>query len=575
VTTGVATARGSARKGARRDQHRVPAKWRKLLALIPGYDCCATAGPGDWFDAEAADNAVEFFEECLHHIEGALAGKPFLLESWEKAIVGAIFGWKRSSGYRRYREVLLYVARKNGKTPIAAGLALCSLVTDGEIGAQNVCAAADVDQASLLFRHAAGMVDLEPELSSRLEVFRGIGQRAIHYPLENSGLKVISSEAATKHGGNGHLAIIDELHAQKDRDLVDVLSTSMASANRMQPLLIYVTTADFDREGSICNEKYEYACKIRDRVRDDHAFLPIIYEADRTENWKSKRVWAKANPNLGVSVSLEYLERECRKAQDIPALENTFKRLHLNMRTEQDVRWMSIDKWDESSGLLPGEMPEVWRARLMAELRGQECWVGMDLSKKIDLTALSLVFDATQHRPAIVLPWFWMPGENVRAFEDRDKVSYSAWHRQGFIEFSQGNEVDQQAIRKKLRELRGIFRILEIGYDDWNAMEIARQLREEDGFKMTIVKQQLRDMSEPMKQLQAMILSRRLFHGGNPILRWNTSCTTVFEDVNENIRPNKKKSSGRIDGVVATITAIARWLERSERVSVYAKGVGV
>lgn len=530
-----------------RSAKRMPAKWSRLMRLIPGYDPAATARPGDSFDASAADDAVQFIEQGLCHIEGALAGKPFKLEDWQKAIVGCIFGWKNAAGYRRYREVFLYVPRKNGKTPLAAAIALVCLFTDGEVGAHNVCAAADTEQASLLFRHAAGMVERSEILSPKAKVYRGYGQRSIVVDSIGSNLKVVSSDASTKHGGNGHLAMIDELHAQPNRDLVDVLQTSMASANRMQPLLICITTADFDRE-SICNEKYDYAGKVRDGILDDPSFLPVIFEASIDDDWTDPKVWAKANPNLGVSVSEEYLTRECKRAQDSPAYENTFKRLHMNMRTQQDVRWLQLERWDKCA--------EPFSP---AAIKGVPCWAGLDLASTTDVASFVLAFPVSDGS-MYLLPYFWIPGERAQDRERRDRVPYETWGRQGFIKLTDGNVIDYDLVKRDIIELAQTYTIQEIAYDPWNATQVALQLQDDHGMTMVEFRQGFVTMNEPTKQFERLVIDGKLRHGGNPVLRWMASNVSVKTDEAGNLKPDKKKSTEKIDGIVASIMAVGRAL---------------
>ena len=329
------------------------------IGPIPAYDPAAAAGDC-WFDPPAAQRAIQFFEECLTFTAGEWRGRPFRLQPWQAAIVGNLFGWKRPNGLRRYRESLIYVPRKCGKSELAGGLAVLLTFADREPAAHVYCAAADREQARLVFSAARTMVQAEPELQRRARLY----VNAITAPDTGSVLKVVSAEAYTKHGVNAHGVIIDELHAQPDRELVDVLTTSTGA--RRQPLIVYITTADWDRD-SICNEKYDYACKVRDGIIDDSAFLPVIYEAGPQEDWTDPAVWARANPNLGVSVSREYLQRECQRARETPSYENTFKRLHLNMRTQQDVRWLSSDAWDACGNT---------RIDLNA-LRGRVCYGGL------------------------------------------------------------------------------------------------------------------------------------------------------------------------------------------------------
>ena len=526
------------------------------IRLIPGYDPYLAAGDCK-FNENAGQKVIDFFHECLTHIEGKLAGKPFWLEPWQQAIVANLFGWKRPDGSRRYRECSIYVPRKNGKTPLGAGIANYVLFCDNEIGQQNICAAADREQAALLYRYAKGMVENDAELSKRCKIYGGFGQRSIVIESENSSLRVISADAQTKHGGTLHLAIIDELHAQPNRDLVDVIQTSMASKNRRQPLLIEITTADFDRE-SICNEKYDYACKVRDGVIDDPAFLPVIYEAPKDADWTSPEVWKAANPNYGISVSEEYLARECKHAQESPAYENTFKRLHLNIKTQNDVQWLTLDRWDKC-----GEEYDI------ELLNGRECFMGIDLSTKIDLTAAVMVFppietDDRWH----VLPRFWIPSINAEVRERRDRVPYVSWAQRGFIKMTDGNVVDYEVVKADILADAKRYVIRDIAYDTWNATQIALQLQAE-GASVIEFGQGFRSMSEPTKELEKLILAGKLAHGGNPVLRWMANNVSVEQDAAGNLKPSKKKSTERIDGIVAMIMALGRAMVSNKASALY------
>lgn len=532
--------------------------WAELRQLIPGYDPDATAGPGDWFDDPAADLVVDFFHECLTHIEGALAGKPFLLEPWQQAVLGNLFGWKRSDGTRRYREALIYCARKSGKTPMAAGIALFVLFCDEEQGQQNVVAAADREQASLLYRYARGMVEAEPELRERAKVYHGLGQRSITIEAENSGFRVISADATTKHGGNLHLAIVDELHCQPNRDLVDVIQTSMASANRRQPLLVHITTADFQRE-SICNEKHDYASKVRDGIIEDRALLPVIYEAPADADWTDPEVWALANPNLGVSVSLDYLERECKRAQETPAYENAFRRFHLNIITEQDVRWLPVSDWDACRDT---------ELRL-EDLAGEECFAALDMSSTRDLTCLGLLFPK---RGNAYFPLFFVPADNAQKRERHDKVPYLTWAREGHLTLTPGNVVDYEHVKEKVFWAAKTFNLRELAIDRWNA-EYMAQLLGAEGIEVIGFGQGYQSMSPAMKQVEKLLLTRELRHAGNPLMRWNFSNVAVEMDATENVKPSKKKSTERIDGVVSLVMCVGRAIVTPEKKrSVYEDG---
>lgn len=521
----------------------------EIIQLIPGYDPVATAG-NCWFDADAAIDAIAFIEELLTHVKGELALQPLLLEDWQKAIVANIFGWKRPDGTRRYREVLIYVARKNGKTVLLAAILLVVLFTDGELGAELYSAAADRDQATLVFEQAKGMVVQSPELMRRAKIFT----KAITYEAEGSSYKAISAEANTKHGYNSHFVGVDELHAQKNRELIDVLLTSVGS--RRQPLVVHITTADFDRE-SICNEKHKYAGDVRDGIIDDIYFLPVIYEATKDDDWTDPAVWATSNPNLDVSVKREYLERECKRAQESPAFENTFKRLHLNIMTEQDVRWLSLAKWDACTGSVAVE-----------DLAGRECFAGLDLANTTDVAAFAMVFPDVDGQ-TVVLMRFWVPTANAREREKRDKVPYVTWAKQGLVTMTPGNVIDYDIIRRDINELHKTYNIREIAIDRWNATQITTQLQG-DGFDVIEFGQGFASMSAPTKELEKLVIGEQLAHGGNPVLRWMASNVSVQMDAAGNMKPAKDKSSEKIDGIVALVMGIGRAMVRTEvRGSVY------
>lgn len=539
----------------------------QLITEIPGYDPNADAGDC-WFDDKAANAAIAFYARKLVHIEGALARKPFRLERWQMAVEANLHGWKRKDAQgrtiRRYRECLILVPRKNGKTPWMAGEALFILIEEDEPGQQDYLAAKSREQAGKLFRHARGMVQANPQLSSQCRVYGGTAQAGqaksiVKLPEETSSVQVIAADAGGQHGGNSHLIIIDELHEQPDRDLIDVLQTSLASENRAQPLMIFITTADFNRP-SICNEKYDYACKVRDGIISDLSFLPVIYEAGPADDWTSEEVWRKANPNLGVSVSLDYLRRECKRAQETPAYENTFRRLHLNQRTETDVRAIPMEKWDAAAA---GLDPVQWRKNEIQRLTGRECWAGLDLGSTSDLTALALLF--REEDRYIVLPYFWAPRAAAEKRERRDRVPYLTWARQGFIELTEGEVTDYSFVRKMINDLSRHFVIRELAADRWNATQIITDLMS-DGANVIAYGQGFKEMAAPTKALLELVIGGQLQHGGNPVLRWMASNASTETDAAGNLKFSKKKSTEKIDGIIALTMPLGRALLSGEPV---------
>ena len=516
----------------------VSQKWRKLLKLNPGYDPFRDAGDC-WFDAKAAQLAMDFFPECLNHVEGEKAGQPFVLEKWQQSIVANLFGWKRPDGTRRYRKCAILVPRKNGKTTMVAGIALYVMFCDNEPGAEIYSAAADAKQAALVFKQAAGMVFQEPYLSSKAKVL------ARSITIENTGTYywAISATSATKHGYNSHLVIIDELHAQPNRNLVDALVTSTAS--RRQPLIIYISTSDYDRE-SICNETYDYAAQVRDGIIKDPYMLPVLYTLGKDEDWKDPKSWARVNPNLGICLKRDYLDEEFKAALETPAYENTFRRLHLNQKTEQLSRYIPMDAWRDCGGAFD-----------IDSLYKRLCFGGLDLSSTQDLASfvMAFPFDAGVVK---LLARFWIPEERAREREEKNRINYSQWARQGLITLTPGNVIDYDFIRAQVRNDAEMFDLQAIGYDPWNATQTALKMQDEDGLKMVPMRQGFLTMNEPTKELLRLIISGNLHHGDNEILTWNANNLSVKTDVSANVRPVKPdfKIANKIDGIIAAIMAV-------------------
>ena len=515
------------------------------LALA-GYDPETSAGEC-WFDADAAANAVEFFPEYLQLIEGKAAGKPFVLEGWQESIVANLFGWKRPDGTRRYREAFIFVPRKNGKTPFCAGIINYVAFCDGEPGAQIYSSAGEREQAALVFRHAAGMIARNPELAKHSRVYRTFKSIEVG---TSTVYKALSADADTKHGLNAHLVINDELHVQPNRDLIDTLET--ATASRLQPLIIHITTAGFDKH-SICWEKYDYACKVREGVIDNPYFLPVIFEAEETDDWKDESTWRKANPNMGVSVELDYIRQACKEAQEIPAKENTFKRLHLNIWTEQDTRWLSKEVWDDCKEDFAAD-----------DLDGQECYAGLDLSTTTDLTAFVLYFPVSCR----VLTYPFAPYDKAHQRAKRDKVPYVQWSKEGYLELTPGNVIDYDRVRKFINAMGKKYYIRAITIDRWNATQITQQLTD-DGFEVIPMGQGYASMTAPTKEMEKLILERAIKHNGHKVMDWCISNVSVEQDAAGNLKPSKKKSTERIDCVVALINALAGYLVQPIKTSIY------
>jgi len=534
---------------------------RLVRTGIPGYDPFAQAGDCV-FDEEKAASAVAFIERYCSHVTDwhrGHGGQPMLLEPWQRAIVANLWGWLRPDGMRRYRECLIFIPRKNGKTLLAAALVVLVMYMDGERGAQCYSSASERDQARLCFHVVSGMIGHNADLAAHATVQRS--NINVGHPIRGAHYRALSAEAGSKHGYNAHLVVNDELHTQRTRALTDALATSQLS--KPQPLLIHLTTSDYEREGSICNTKHDYASSVRDNGGDpnkpghDPAFLPVIYEADRADDWTDPEVWRKANPNLGVSISEEALARECQRAQEEPEFENEFKRLHLNLRTEQAFRWMPMAAWDAC------DTPVDAKALL-----GQPCWGGLDLATVSDMAAFVLCFKVGEQFH--LLPWFWCPEETAGVRQRKERQPYLTWAKAGLLELTPGNRIVYSHIRHRINELGKQYKIQAIAYDSWNASTISQQLHDEDGFECVEFRQGFNSMNEPMKHVMRLVLGGELCHGGNPVLRWNANNLAAKKDASDNIRPDKEHSWEKIDGMVAAIMSVGMAMQAPvKRRSVY------
>ncbi len=520
----------------------------RAIRSLPGYDPFAQAGERYEFVESLAYDAIAFVEECCTFVEGPKAGEPFLLETWQKGIIGNIWGWRdRKTGLRRFREAFIFIPRGNGKTELAAVFVCLFLYLDPEKGARLYSSAAEADQARLCFDRVAGMIRNEPLMLERTEIYK------FNMVVGDKSYKYLSAVAGTKHGFNVQLLVNDELHAHKTPELTEVLMTGMGK--RPNPLAVHITTSDYEREGSICNQKHDYAGKVRDGIIVDPAFLPVIYEASKEDDWTSPEVWRKANPNFGVSVPEDYMLRECTRAKDDPAFENTFKRLHLNIRTEQAFRLIQMLKWDASDG--PAEIPD-----------NADVYGGLDLASVEDMAAICLCHtdrDGNYH----VRPHYWVPEEKVREMERRGDRTYAMWVRDGLLTATPGSSIDYRSIRQHVNAVAKRYNLCELAFDPWNARQLATELAEEDGIVMVEHRQGTVSMNEPMKKLIALMLEKKLRHGAHPILRWNASNLSAYEDQSGNLRPDKATSSGKIDGIVAAVMAVGRASLHATEGSVY------
>lgn len=507
---------------------------------LAGYNPLLTAGECQW-DPDAAARAVGFFHDVLTHPDDSpftKAGDKFTLRQWQADYVATLYGWKRPDGSRRYRESLAAIPRKNGKSTLAAGLLLLELAAMNRKGSQIYSAAQTRDQAGLVYAMAARMVRNSKYLSRRIDPIDST--KRLVYKQLGAFYRAIPADAGPVHGTKPATVIFDELHTQKNRDLYDALKTGQGAT--VNPLFISITTAGHDKH-SICWEVWNRARQVRDGELKDPYFLPLLYELGDDENWQDEATWFKCNPNLGHSIALDFLREECRRAMDTPAYENTFRNLYLNQWTEQAVRWLSMDKWHQGDEELP-------------DLEQEPCWGAIDLSTTKDITALVLAFP----RPDggfYILARFWVPTDNARKRERMDGVPYVMWAKDDHVMLTDGDWIDQGAIRNEVLQLASKYRIQEIAVDPWNGAPLMQEL-EKDGFNVTQHRQGFGSMAGPTKEFERLVVAGKIQHGGNPVLAWMAGNTAVDRDSAENIKPCKKRSMERIDGIVASVMAVGR-----------------
>ena len=487
--------------------------------------------------------------------QGEWHGQPFELIDWQEQIIRDLFGVMKPNGYRQFNTAYIEIAKKQGKSELAAAVALLLTCGDHEHGGEVYGCASDRQQASIVFDVAVDMVEQCPALKARIKPV--LSQKRLVYKPLGSFYQVLSAEAYTKHGLNVHGVVFDELHAQPNRNLYDVMLHGSVDA-RKQPLYFLITTAGTDRH-SICWEVHQKAEDILAHRKIDPTFYPIIYGAGENDDWTDPKVWAKANPSIGITVDIEKIQIACENAKQNPAEENLFRQLRLNQWVKQSVRWMPMEKWDKCDFRVDPR-----------ELLGRECYGGLDLSSTMDITAFVLIFPPIDDDGKyVIMPFFWIPEDNIDLRVRRDHVPYDVWERQGHMKTTEGNVVHYGFIEGFIEELGTKYNIKEIAFDRWGAVQMVQNL-EGLGFTVVPFGQGFKDMSPPTKELMKLTLEGKLAHGGHPVLRWMMDNIFVRTDPAGNIKPDKEKSTEKIDGAVATIMALDRAIRHGGySVSVY------
>ena len=509
--------------------------------------------PTSHYDEKKADRAVAFIEN-LKHTKGRWDNQPFWLFPWQERIIRDIFGIVDENGHRQFRTAYIEIGKKNGKSELAAAVALYLLYGDNEPSAEVYGAAADRQQASIVFDVAKRMVEKSPALMKRSKI-TAASKRIVNY--SNAGFyQVLSAEVGTKHGLNVSGLVLDEVHAQPNRNLYDVL-TKGSGDSREQPLYFLITTAGTDKE-SICYELHQKALDILDGRRIDHTFYPVVYGLKDDEDWTDEANWYKANPSLGQTITIERVREMFQEAKENPAEENVFKQLRLNMWVSSLTRFIPEQIYD--LGNVPIDR---------AALEGRDCYAGLDLSSTGDITALVLMFPPrSEEEKYVMLPFFWIPEDTIPLRVRRASVPYDVWRKQGHLMATEGNVIHYGFIEKFIEDLGTHYHILEIAFDRWGATQMSQDL-EGMGFTVVPFGQGYASMSPPTKEFYKLLMEGRIIHGGNPVMKWMSGNVVVDTDPAGNIKCTKAKSPEKIDGIVAAIMALDRCIRHENQTSVY------
>lgn len=531
----------------------VTCKWVRLAVERHQRDLEDGLARGLRFDHAAARHIIDFFG-FLRHSKGEWAGAVVVLEPWQQFMLAMMFGWKRADGLRRFRTAYVEIARKSGKSTLASGVGLYLMVADGEGGPEIYSAATKRAQAKITFDEATRMVKASPYLRRLVRAFRD----NLHIVGTAAKFEPLGRDADSMDGLNIHGAIVDELHAHKTRDVWDVLET--ATGARQQPMMFAITTAGYDRT-SVCWELHDYTQKVVERVIEDDSFFGLIFAVDDELEWEDEAGWIKANPNLGVSVKLDDLQRKAAKAKEMPSALNSFLRLHLNVWTQSENRWMNPEKWRACGHAVSEE-----------GLRGRTCYAGMDLASTGDVAGYALVFPAQAEGDRHQVLWrFFVPDEAMRERSRRDRVPYEAWVREGYITATPGNVIDFEFILASLRDDAERFDIRELAFDRWGASQIQTQIIDEWGDDFLVsFGQGFASMASPMRELERLVLSEKIAHGNNPVATWMAHNLVSTLDAAGNAKPDKGKSREKIDGIVMLLMALDRALRHHpDQPSVY------
>lgn len=504
------------------------------------------------FNEGLAEHAAGFFPKFLRHSKGQWAGKPFDLLPWQRDdLIYPLFGWLRPDGTRRFRRVFIEIPKKNGKSTLASGLGLYMLCADGEGGAEIYSTASDQDQASIVHREAIAMVDASPELSAVLKVNRSTHNILLR--ATDSYYRALAANPRTMEGRHIHCCIIDELHIWPGRAAWDSLRWGFRS--RTQPIQFVITTAG-DDDQSVCYQQLEHGRGVVAGTIQDDTLLPLIYEASPEDDWLDENVWAKANPSLGTTFTLETLREDVTSIKGRPAEEASWKRYTLNIWQKSANPWLSPEAWERNR-----------REFTEADLLGCECYAGLDLSRTRDMTALVLVFPWDEDGKKVYrqLARFWLPQAGVETY--KGKIDVPGWMRSGWLEIMADSYAQVEAAIVEAQEK---FDLREVAFDRMYARDLIEKLQQDHGIEPVEFPQTIMQLAGPTAEYERLLMLESLHHNGNPVLTWQAGHVQVKSDANANKRPIKPPNEDhrKIDGIVAGIMALGRAMQNQE-VSAY------
>jgi phage terminase large subunit-like protein len=520
---------------------RVPAgRLHRLACERHLRDLAGSPANGLAWSWPTGDKVCRFFR-LLKHFKGAgWANKPIELQPWQVFIVGSLFGWLRADGRRRFRNAFIELPRGNGKSTLIAGIGLWMAFFDGEPGAEVYIVATKRDQAREVFRYNRQMVLKSGAIRKR-------GVQALKHQLYSesteSKLEPLGADADTLDGLRPHCGIADEVHKHRSPELIEVIESGMGT--RDQPLMLLITTAG-DDDASVYGQHHQLSVNVLERDVDLAEWFTFIACADPEDDWTTDETSRKANPNYGISVKPDFLNKEIRKALANPQEQAKVRRLYLGQKVGAEGRYIPKAAWDACARTIDE-----------AELRTRPCYFGLDISSKVDLTALVLIW-VLPGDTFFMQPFFWMPAATLTDRKRQDRVPYDLWRDQGVLEATPGNVVDQTHIRQRIVLEATRWKLQEVTFDPWNSTQLMVQLGEEDGLTCVEVRQGSRSLSEPTKALLELVLAGRLLHGNHPVMNWQIANLRVKRDVNDNVQPDKQQSRSRIDGPSALITGLSR-----------------